>query len=112
MFVALISSMEGIADEQVIAVVVIAGIGQLLWLSHSAAKLPIADRPTVRQYSLAVVAYAAWVLGTSPEVAQILGIDRTTATIAMASVAYLLPLVDPKTHAWLDPDPEEPVLTR
>ncbi len=110
--VALISSIEGIKDGQVLAVVIVGGLGQLLWLRQQGAKLDPADRPTARQFGFALVAYCAWVLGTSPTVCAVLGIDRTTGTIAMASVAYLLPLIDDSAHAWLDPKPPEPILLR
>ncbi len=108
--VALITSIEGITDEQMIAIVVVAAIGQLL--NQLGERLSAADRPAVRQYVFALIAYAAWVLGTTPPVSDMLGVDRTTATIVMASTAYLLPLLDPPTHKWLDPQPSAPRLRR
>jgi hypothetical protein len=111
-FVALISSFSDITEPQVITIVAVGLAGQMLWLRRQGAKLPPADRPTWRQYILSAIAYAAWVLGTSPAVSAVFGVDRTTATITMASVAYLLPLIDDPTHEWLDPKPAEHVLIR
>jgi hypothetical protein len=110
--VALISSIRGIADAQVLAVVIVGGVGQMLWLMRQGKKLALADHPSWRQYSFALIAYVAWVLGTSPTVCGVLGVSPTTGTIAMASVAYLLPLIDDSAHDWLDPKPSEPILTR
>jgi hypothetical protein len=110
--VALISSIEGIRDGQVVAVVIVGGVGQLLWLMRQGKKIAPVDRPSLRQYGFALIAYLAWVLGTSPTVCDVLGVDRTTGTIAMASTAYLLPLIDDSAHDWLDPKPQEPFVTR
>jgi hypothetical protein len=110
--VALISSLAGISQIQVVSIVVVGGIGQLLWLHREGAKLLTVDRPSQRQYVFALVAYVAWVFGTSPTVCSVLGIAHTTGTITMASVAYLLPLVDDVAHARLDPKVEEPALRR
>lgn len=95
-------------DGHVVAVVVVAAVGQLLWLFRRGQQVPQADRPTARFYVLALIAFAAWALGTSPPVSELVGLDRTTAALILCSVAYLLPWIDPQTHAWLDPKPPEP----
>lgn len=110
--VALISSINGISDQQVVAIAVVGGVGQLLWLYREGSKLATRDRPSLRQYGFASIAYFAWVVGTSPLVCSVLGMAHTTGTITMASVAYLLPLVDDAAHARFDPETEEPALMR
>lgn len=97
---------------QVAAVAIVAAVGQLLWLRRSAQSLPAADRPTWRYYLLSLIAYVAWVVGTSPKVRSLVGLHQTTAAIILGSVAYLLPSIDPATHSRLDPKPPEPPRVR
>ena len=110
--VALISSIAGITEKQILAIVAVGGVGQLLWLHRAAGDLAAADRPSWRQYIFALVAYLGWILGTTPAVCSVVGVARTTGAICMASVAYLLPLIDDAAHRRLDPNTEPPALLR
>lgn len=107
-FVVFLTAMSDLKDAHVVAVVVVGLVGQVLILRSQTAKMAAPDRPTLRFFIFAVVAYLAWVVGTSPRFAHIVHLDRTTATLIMACVAYLLPLIDPKTHEIFDPKPPEP----
>lgn len=97
---------------QTIAVVLIGAVGQLLWLyNRGQAISDPEDRPTWRYYMFSLIAYSAWIIGTCPQVSHYAGIPRTTAAIILGGVAYLLPLADPETHAWID-HREPPLITR
>jgi hypothetical protein len=110
--IALITAGSGMGDGQVIALVTVGAVGQMLWLQQRGAQLDGPDRPTARFFVFALIAYLAWVLVTCPADRELAGVDETTAAIVMASVAYLLPLVDPIAHERLDSSEEEPVLER
>jgi hypothetical protein len=111
-FVLPFCSVDGVKDGHVVAAVAVGALGQVLWLHHQGSQLAPTDRPTFRFYFLALVAYAAWVLGTVPHVHELCHIDQTTAALVLLAVAYLLPLIDPKTHEIFDPTPEPNYLTR
>lgn len=110
--IALITAGSSMSDGQVIALVAVGAIGQILWLQQRGAQLDGPDRPSARFFVFALVAYLAWVLGTCPTVRELVDVDQTTAAIVMASVAYLLPLVDPIAHERLDGSEEPVVLER
>jgi hypothetical protein len=110
--VALVSSISGITRYQIWAIVLVGAIGQVLVLRQASRKLDKPDQPSWRQLVFAVVAYAGWVLGTTPAFCDSIHVDRTTGTIVMACVAYLLPLVDVEAHDLLDNKDDVEVLTR
>jgi hypothetical protein len=112
-FVILGTSYPGIEALELATVVAVGAVGQMLWLYRKGDGLAELDKPTPRYYVLSLIAYGAWVLGTCPSVAALVGVDGSLAAIVLTSVAYLLPWIDPKTHAWLDPPPpERPLLRR
>jgi hypothetical protein len=111
-FVLPFCSVDGVKDGHVVGAVAVGALGQVLWLHHQGSQLATTDRPTFRFYLFALVAYAAWVLGTVPHVHEICRIDQTTAALILLAAAYLLPLIDPKTHEIFDPAPPLEYLTR
>ena len=101
------------SDLQLAAGVLVGARGQLLWLGLKAKDPEVdeRDRPGWHFFVLAVIAYFAWVIGTCAPVAEALKIDPTTAVIVVASVAYLLPLLDPTLHRALN-ESDEPSFRR
>lgn len=112
-FVVFGSSFSDITDAQLVAVLIIAAVGQLGWIYREGQKLRPVDRPAPRQYVFAFIAFCAWTLGTASGVREMLGVDDTTAAIVLGGAAYLLPMVDPAAHEKWDPKaPEQPRVRR
>lgn len=77
-----------------IAVVVIAAIGNvgyLWWSGHTLAK---EQQPLPHFFVLATIAFVCWAIATAPNVAALLGIDALVAAVILGAAVFLIPLAD------------------
>ena len=89
------SASEDISDGWLIGVTAVGLTGACLWASNRNALLePALRQPTGRVLAVTAVAFAAWALGTSANLQDLVGIGQQYAAIVTGAVALLLPAVD------------------
>ena len=77
-----------------VVVTCVALAGSVGYLFVSARKLGEDERPTVYFYVLAGLAFLGWCLGTSANVADLVGIDNVLAGVILAVTIFAIPLLD------------------
>jgi hypothetical protein len=87
-----------------VAVTIVAAIGTVAYLWNSASSTPATERPLPHFYVLAVIAFAAWAIGTSPNIADLISVDDVVAGVILALAVFLVPLADGILNRVLGPD--------
>jgi hypothetical protein len=88
-----VSAAIGTGQEAgLIAVMIVAALGSLLYLWVQAPKPPAA--PKFYFYLLAELALACWMLGTSGAVQDLVGVGQTAGGVVLLSGTFLIPLAD------------------
>ena len=79
---------------KLIVTLVAGGIGTVGYLWMNARNLPARQQPFLHFYLLSVVAFLAWSLVTSPNVAALAGADSKTTSLVLLAAVFLIPLAD------------------
>lgn len=96
------ASVEGIADGQLIAALVIAELVALVWAIDRNSKLEEdLRRPHTLVAFWSVIAFFAWAAGTSPATQDLLGWPALTCALILAATALLLPKLDDVIVGWI-----------
>jgi hypothetical protein len=77
-----------------IAVMVIAAIGNVGYLWWNGHTLPKAQQPLPHFFVLATIAFACWAVATAPNVTALLGIDALVSAVILGGAVFLVPLAD------------------
>jgi hypothetical protein len=94
-FFLLLTSSASIPDELLILAIVAGGAGTVLYGINRNHALPAHEQqPTSHIVWFGVIAFAAWALGTSLNVQELVGVSQTFAAGIMAILAFLLPGID------------------
>ena len=85
------------------AVLFVAALGTVGYLWNAASSAQANERPLPHFYVLAVVAFAGWAIGTSPNVANLISVDDVVAGVILALTVFLVPLADGVLNRVLKP---------
>jgi hypothetical protein len=77
-----------------IAVVVVAALGNIGYLWWNGHNLPREQRPLPHFFVMATIAFLCWAIATAPNVSAMLGIDALIAAVILGSAVFLVPLAD------------------
>jgi drug/metabolite transporter (DMT)-like permease len=104
-FFLLFSSLEDPDDLLLGVVTLVCAVGAVLWALNRNAQLPSVEaQPPGLLTIYTVIAFAAWALGTSPNLQQLIGWPQQTCAVIMGCVAFLLPAVDEAiSRRWVAP---------
>ncbi|MBV9174838.1 MAG: hypothetical protein JOZ81_32650 [Chloroflexi bacterium] len=93
-FFLLVRSVFGSGEPFLVITIIACLLGTPLYLFVTSLSMESRKRPYRYSYALAVVAFAAWAVGTSTEVDALLGIDKTVGQFLLFVTVFLLPGID------------------
>ena len=84
------------SDKTALFLVTAVGIvGTVVWLiANARSSSPAGQAPPVWFYVLAAVAFVAWAIGTTPELASALGLTNVLASIVLPIAVFIIPGID------------------
>lgn len=93
-FVPITAFVGGDEKGWLIVIFVVGLVGTLIYLIKANLEVPPEQRAPRWNYVLAILAFAAWALATSPATATVFSLNQKSAGIILAVAAFLIPAVD------------------